>query len=89
MPVYVPAMKADGTLLQKRDADNNCLIGTEIDVICQSKPLVAAYVDEIDGTGAQDVFIAISRDDGASWKRKNLQIVLHSLCPMAPPIPAI
>lgn len=72
MAVYVPAMKADGTLMDERDVEDNCLVGTEIDGICQSKPLVAAYVDEIEGTGAQDVFIAISRDDGVSWKRKNV-----------------
>lgn len=72
MSVYVPATKADGTPLQERATDNSCLVGTEIDGICQSKPIVATYVDEIEGTGAQDVFVAISRDDGASWKRKNV-----------------
>ncbi len=72
MGVYVPAMKADGTLLQDRAEDGSCLIGTEIDELCQTKPIVTAYVDEIEGTGAQDVFLAISRDDGASWKRKNV-----------------
>ena len=72
MTAYVPAMKADGTLLQERDESGNCLIGTDIDGICKTKPIVSAYVDGIEDTNAQDVFLAISRDDGASWKRKNV-----------------
>lgn len=38
----------------------------------QAKPLVVVYADEIGGSGFHDVFAAISRDDGTTWKRKNL-----------------
>lgn len=72
MAAYVPTMQADGTPLQERDETGNCLIGTDIGGLCKSKPIIAAYVDGIEGTAAQDVFLAISRDDGASWKRKNV-----------------
>ena len=38
----------------------------------EAKPLVAVYADEIDGSGSHDVFAAVSRDDGTTWKRTNL-----------------
>ena len=38
----------------------------------EAKPIVVSYLDEIECTGAFDVFVAISRDDGDTWKRRNL-----------------
>lgn len=37
-----------------------------------AKPLIAIYTDEVEGYGAADVFAAVSRDDGHTWKRKNI-----------------
>ena len=33
---------------------------------------MVSYLDEVEGTGASDVFVAISRDDGDTWKRRNI-----------------
>ena len=33
---------------------------------------MVSYLDEVEGTGALDVFVAISRDDGDTWKRRNI-----------------
>lgn len=70
MPVYVPARKAndDPVELEYKDVDGE-LISTHT----VAKPLVVAYAQEVPDTGgAMDVFAAISRDDGNTWKRKNL-----------------
>jgi len=37
-----------------------------------AKPIIITYTDEDPTTGAPDVWAAISRDDGNTWKRKNL-----------------
>lgn len=42
-----------------------------IRVATEAKPIVAIYCDEVE-TGAHDVFAAISRDDGNTWKRRNI-----------------
>ncbi len=69
MPVYVPAMTSDGfeTEVVYYDADGDVLETRDV-----AKPIVVAYLDEIEGTGASDVFVAISRDDGDTWKRRNV-----------------
>lgn len=70
MPVYVPARKANGDPVQLayKDADGE-LISTR----SEAKPLVVVYADEIpDADGAMDVFAAISRDEGNTWKVTNL-----------------
>ncbi len=41
-------------------------------VATQAKPLVCVYTDEAEGYGAADVWAAVSRDDGNTWKRKNI-----------------
>ena len=38
----------------------------------EAKPLVVTYTDADPVTGAHDVWAAVSRDDGNTWKRKNL-----------------
>ena len=69
MPVYVPALKSDGTLTDVvyHDADGNV-----IETRDEAKPIVVSYLDEDKDTGALDVFVAISRDDGETWKRRNI-----------------
>ena len=46
--------------------------GEVIETRNEAKPIVVSYLDEVEGTGAFDVFVAISRDDGDTWKRRNL-----------------
>ncbi|MBW2483401.1 MAG: hypothetical protein JRF38_25715, partial [Deltaproteobacteria bacterium] len=69
MPVYVPAQRPDGspTEVVYHDADGNV-----IETRGEAKPIVVTYLDEDEDTGALDVFAAISRDDGDTWKRRNL-----------------
>lgn len=75
MMVYVEAQKADDTQVEK--VDGECVAGQMIEGkgdTCWAKPLVAAYtdVDKRTPDAAPDAFMAISRDDGATWKRFNL-----------------
>ena len=50
------------------DADGNVIEERAV-----AKPIVVSYLDEVEGTmGALDVFVAISRDDGGTWKRRNI-----------------
>jgi hypothetical protein len=69
MPVYVPAQRPDNTpvdvVYYKED-------GSVLDTRKFAKPIVVTYLDEVEGTGSFDVFLAISRDDGDSWKRRNI-----------------
>jgi hypothetical protein len=69
MPVYVPAQRSDGSRADVlyHDADGNV-----IETRDEAKPIVVTYLDEIEETGAMDVFVAISRDDGETWKRRNV-----------------
>ena len=69
MPVYVPALTSDGmpTLVTYYDADGN-----EIEARSVAKPIVVAYLEEVEDTGVMDVFVAISRDDGQTFKRRNI-----------------
>lgn len=69
LPVYVPAQTSDGTPtdVYYYDADDEL-----IEIRSEAKPIVVAYEDEVEGTGATDVFVAISRDDGGTWKRRNI-----------------
>jgi hypothetical protein len=69
VPVYVPAQRSDGsrTDVIYHDADGNV-----IETRSEAKPIVISYLDEVEGSGAADVYVAISRDDGDSWKRRNV-----------------
>jgi hypothetical protein len=69
VPVYVPALQSDGTPTSVVYHDEDGAIIEERDV---AKPIVVSYLDEIEETGAYDVFLAVSRDDGDTWKRRNL-----------------
>jgi hypothetical protein len=69
MGVWGPAMRANGesVTIEYSDAEGN-LIRTA----SQAKPLVITYTDADPDTDAHDVWVAVSRDDGNTWKRKNL-----------------
>lgn len=69
LPVYVPARRSDGSATQVVYHDED---GTVVETRNVAKPIAISYLDEVEGTGALDVFVAISRDDGETWKRRNL-----------------
>jgi hypothetical protein len=69
MPVYVPALTSDGSSTTVTYYDED---GGVIEERGVAKPIVVTYLDQVEGTGASDVFIAISRDDGDTWKRRNI-----------------
>ena len=69
VPVYVPALRADDSPTDVVYYDE---YGEVIEERNVAKPIVVSYLDEIEGTGAYDVFLAVSRDDGDTWKRRNL-----------------
>ncbi len=69
MPVYVEAMTSDDTPTEVVYHDEDDKIFETRDV---AKPIVVSYLDEVGGTGAFDVFVAVSRDDGDTWKRRNV-----------------
>jgi len=67
---WFPAMKADDSSaapLEYYDADG-ILMRTET----MAKPIVVTYTQETGPGGEHDVYAAVSRDDGATYKRKNL-----------------
>ena len=69
MPFYVPAQTANGTPtdIVYHDAEGNVIESRD-----EAKPLVVTYEEEDEETGASDVVVAISRDDGSTWKRRNI-----------------
>ncbi|TKB08188.1 choice-of-anchor O protein [Desulforhopalus sp. IMCC35007] len=79
--VWLPAMKADGTpaTIEYTDEDGNVLPYPDVNYPngkpydgTQAQPLIVTYTDADPITGEHDVYAAVSRDDGATWKRKNL-----------------
>lgn len=68
MNIYVPSQKANGDPVTLEYYKGEKLV-EERNV---AKPLVSCYTEEIPGTGAYDVFAAISRDEGETWSRTNL-----------------
>ena len=69
MPVYVPAQTSDGhsTEVLYHDAEGEVIETRDI-----AKPIVVSYLDEVEGSDSFDVFVAISRDDGETWNRRNI-----------------
>lgn len=72
--VWLPARRANDDLLtdlgeeiEYYDED-----GELIRTTTQAKPIIVTYTDANLDTGEHDVFAAVSRDDGETWKRKNL-----------------
>jgi putative metal-binding protein len=79
MGVWFPALKANGDPATYLDGENVVEgipyydeDGELIRTATEAKPLVCVYTDEVEGYGAADVFAAVSRDDGNTWKRKNI-----------------
>ncbi len=77
MPVLVPALRANG---EPADDVETAAVGVDYYddngeyLYTREKvhPLVAVYADQDPVTGAHDTWGAVSRDDGATWKRMNL-----------------
>lgn len=69
MAVWFPARRAnnEATVIEYSDQDGN-LIRTAT----EAKPVVVTYTDSVPETGYEDIFAAISRDDGNTFKRTNL-----------------
>jgi len=80
MPVWFPARAANGDLASFSDVNDAIQDGIQyldedgnlIRTATEAKPIVITYTDEHPVTGEPDVFAAVSRDDGNTWKRKNL-----------------
>jgi len=80
MGVWFPALKANGEPFVYTDENGAVQTGIPyydengdlIRVADQAKPIVLAYTDGVEETGYEDIFAAISRDDGNTFKRKNL-----------------
>ena len=73
MPMWFPAYKADDTATEVEYYDS---LGNPIRIASEAKPLVIVYTDVTyeseDGEEYADIFVAVSRDDGNTWKRKNI-----------------
>jgi hypothetical protein len=69
MRVWFPALNASGETapISYYDEEGNHIRDAE-----EAKPLAITYTDEDPITKAPDVWAAVSRDDGNSWKRMNL-----------------
>lgn len=66
MPIYVPSQKANGDFVDLHYTD-------EDEPRSVAKPLIVVYTDQVEGTGgASDIFAAVSRDEGNTWKRTNI-----------------
>ena len=69
MGVWFPALRANNepTVIEYFD-ETGALVRTAE----EAKPVVVAYTDGVEATGYEDIFAAISRDDGNTFKRMNL-----------------
>lgn len=56
VPLYVPTQDDKGVVTPNS----------------KSQPMVVTYSDDVAGTGAADIFAAVSRDDGKTWQITNL-----------------
>ncbi len=80
MGVWFPALKANGEPATYMDDTGTLQPGIPyydengdlIRVATEAKPVVLAYTDGVEETGYEDIFAAVSRDDGNTFKRKNL-----------------
>ena len=68
MGVWFPAVKANGDSAPIDYFDDE---GEWVRTANEAKPLVVSYTDAA-ANGAHDVWAAISRDDGHTWKKKDL-----------------
>ena len=87
MGVWFPALKANAAItygesypdnpedytdpepvtIEYYDEEGNFIRDTN-----QAKPLIVVYTDADEETDAHDIWAAVSRDDGNTWKRKNI-----------------
>jgi hypothetical protein len=69
MGVWFPALRANDepTVIEYYDENSALIRTTEV-----AKPVVVAYTDGVDPTGYEDIFAAVSRDDGNTFKRMNV-----------------
>ncbi len=78
MGVWFPALKANGDPVDYTDETGTPAIpyydedGNLIRTATEAKPIIATFCDADPETGAHDVWAAVSRDDGHTWKRKNI-----------------
>ena len=80
MPVWFPALRANGEPAVYNDANGAEHPGIPyydedgnlIRVATQAKPIIITFTDEDPVRGAHDAWAAVSRDDGNTWKRKNI-----------------
>ncbi|MEX1311131.1 MAG: choice-of-anchor O protein, partial [Candidatus Sulfomarinibacteraceae bacterium] len=68
MGVWFPAVKANGEPSPVEYYDDE---GELIRTATEAKPIIVSYTDAADN-GSHDVWGAVSRDDGHTWKKKNL-----------------
>jgi hypothetical protein len=78
MPMYVPAMKANGDpvtlnyydlVFDEGTQESEYMLTEQRNVV---KPLVACYAEELIGTDGFDIYGAVSRDAGETWQVQNL-----------------
>ncbi|RKX33865.1 MAG: hypothetical protein DRP71_09070 [Verrucomicrobia bacterium] len=77
---WFPALRANGEAATYTDASGAIHDGIPyfdddgnlIRVATEAKPIVVTYTDADPVTGGHDTWAAVSRDDGNTWKRKNL-----------------
>jgi hypothetical protein len=69
MARWFPALRANNELVEIEYYDED---GALIRTATEAKPIVVAYTDAVPETGAEDIFAAISRDDGNTFKRMNV-----------------
>jgi len=81
MGQWFPALRANGDPSDYMDESGLGVLtgipyydenGDLIRVATQAKPIVAVYTDAVEETGSEDIFAGVSRDDGQTFKRKNL-----------------
>ena len=67
--MWFPAWKANGEVAEIDYFDED---GILIRTATEAKPIIVTYTDDDPVTGAAETWAAVSRDDGTTWKRKNL-----------------
>ena len=72
--VWFDARRANGDLLSDpgEEIEYYDEAGTLIRSTTQAKPIIVTYTDADPVTCEHDVWAAVSRDDGKTWKRKNI-----------------
>ncbi|BES64843.1 hypothetical protein SANA_12820 [Gottschalkiaceae bacterium SANA] len=78
MPMYVPAMKANGDpvtlnyydlVFDEEAQENEYELSEQRNL---AKPLIACYAEKVMGTNGFDIYGAVSKDAGETWQVQNL-----------------